>query len=240
MIRVSHLSKSYGTQQVLRGIDVDIQDGEIVCILGGSGSGKSVLLRNILGLEHPDDGEVWFDGVEVHRIKEKDWHQLMRQVGMVFQGAALFDSLTIWENVGIRMLEEHEMSQDAIRTEVIDTLAKVKLGEEVLGKLPSEVSGGMQKRIAIARAVIHKPRYLFYDEPTTGLDPASAAAIDDLMEEMAKEENRTSVIVTHDLATVRRLATRVLMLHRGNIRFDGSPENFFNSDDELVRAFLRR
>lgn len=240
MIQVRHIAKSYGKQQILRDISFEVGDGEKVCILGGSGSGKSVLLRNILGLEHPDSGEVQMGEKQVHSLSEKDWHTLMKEVGMVFQGAALFDSLTIWENVGIGMLEEKKMSTSAIRQEVLKTLAKVRLGEEVLGKLPSEVSGGMQKRIGIARAVIHKPRYLFYDEPTTGLDPASASAIDELMEDMGAEPGRTSMIVTHDLATVRRIATRVIMLHEGFIHFDGSPQEFFQSDDPVLRAFLRR
>ncbi|MEZ4687140.1 MAG: ATP-binding cassette domain-containing protein [Bacteroidia bacterium] len=209
------------------------------CILGGSGSGKSVLPANTPGLEHPDSGEVWMDGKEVHRLRERlAWPH--EKVGVVFQGAALFDLLPVWGKCGIRMLEERSCPYEEIGHKVIETLHKVRLDESVSGQAAFAAFRRHAKAHRDRRAVIHKPNYLFYDEPTTGLDPASSAAIDELMEEMAAEPGRTSVIVTHDLATVRRIASRVIMLHKGIVRFDGGPEAFFESEDEVVRSFLAR
>ena len=194
----------------------------------------------MLGLEKPDQGKVFIEGRDTAPFRKKDWDRLMHEFGVVFQGAALFDSLSVLENVGIRLFEERILRPQDIREKVVTALEKVKLNPDILLKYPNELSGGMQKRVGIARAIIHQPRFLLYDEPTSGLDPISAEAIDKLMLELSDDPERTSIMVTHDLASLRRLATQVVMIHDRKILFDGSPEDFFGHSHPEIKAFVSR
>jgi len=240
MIEVIDIHKRFGKEEVLKGINFQIQHGARTCIVGPSGTGKSVLLKIMLGLLHSDRGEVIFDDQQTALFTQQDWNHLMEKIGLVFQGAALFDSLPIWENVGMRFLEAREKSESEIRKQVAEALASVKLASHVMEKFPAELSGGMRKRVGIARAIIHQPAYLFFDEPTTGLDPLSAAAVDELILALSARQEQTFVIVTHDLYTVRKIADQVVMLQGGKVIFDGGKGTFFESDQVEVQAFLQR
>ncbi len=240
MLKLTQIHKSFGKEEILRGISLEIPRGSRCCIVGPSGTGKSVLLKIILGLLKQDRGEVIFDGVATSNFGHKEWHALMQRIGLVFQGAALFDSIPIWENVGLRFLEEGKMTKNAIREQVAASLERVRLSPDIMDKSPAELSGGMQKRVGIARAIIHQPRYVFYDEPTTGLDPVSAGAVDELIFELSDSQDQTSVIVTHDLISVRKIATQVVMLQGGKVVFDGEKAAFWGAEEEAVQAFLRR
>jgi phospholipid/cholesterol/gamma-HCH transport system ATP-binding protein len=240
VIRVAHISKAFGLTQVLSDIHFDIADGERLCIVGGSGSGKSVLLKILLGLEQPDTGEVYIDGRLTTGLRRQEWHSILQTFGVVFQSSALFDSLDILQNVGMRLFEEGKTPRGKIEAAVSIALEKVGLNTRILPLFPAELSGGMRKRVAIARAIIDNPRYLVYDEPTTGLDPVSSQIIDDLMHELGQEPGRTSIIVTHDMSTVKSIASQVIMIHDLSIGFNGSAEAFFASDQEEVRQFRAR
>ncbi len=240
MIQVSDLHKSFGSQPVLSGIDLSITKGEKVCIVGGSGSGKSVLLKNLFGLLPPDSGTVYIDGRNIWEFSSSQWYQFYEKVGVVFQSAALFDSLTVRENIGIRLIESRQYSQNEIEVQVSKALIQVGLETSIMNKLPAQLSGGMKKRVGIARAIIHRPQYLVYDEPTTGLDPINSGIIDNLIETLAQDEQRTSLIVTHDLKTVKKVADTVAMLNEGKIFFYGDTEAFFQSELGPIQAFLAR
>ncbi len=240
MISLSHIYKAFGDQVIFRDLSLDISPGDRLCIVGGSGVGKSVMLKLIMGFETPDQGTVSLEGRNTALFTKKDWNEAMRSFGLVFQHAALFDSLNVLENVGMRFLEDKTLSPQDIREAVVGALEKVHLKEDILEKYPAELSGGMQKRVGIARAIIHKPRYLFYDEPTTGLDPVRAAVVDELIAELAEDAERCTVVVTHDLQTVKRIANRVVMLQAGKICFEGNMTEFFESEKAEVKAFLKR
>jgi phospholipid/cholesterol/gamma-HCH transport system ATP-binding protein len=240
MIEVSNIHKSFGTEEILKGISLRIPVASRTCIIGPSGTGKSLLLKIMLGLKQQDRGEVLFDSKTTSHFNKKDWDSLMQDIGLVFQGAALFDSIKVWENVGLRFLEGGKMKEKEIRDQVATSLARVHLSSSILDKYPAELSGGMRKRVGIARAIIHKPCYVFFDEPTTGLDPISSEAIDDLIFEISQQVGQTSIIVTHDLYSVQKIATQVVMLMEGKVVYDGEKESFFTSDHEKVKAFLHR
>jgi phospholipid/cholesterol/gamma-HCH transport system ATP-binding protein len=241
MISLKSVWKGFGDQSILEGISLDVPTGEKLCVIGQSGIGKSVLLKLMVGLLRPDAGEVWVDGQEVTHYRSRDWNLLLHDFGVVFQGAALFDSLSVWENVGIRMIEDRKFPQAQIMEHVAASLEAVGLHPaEVLKKYPAELSGGMQKRVGIARAIVNRPRYLFFDEPTTGLDPVNSTRIDELINSLAQEPGRTSIIITHDMYTVKTIATQVAMIHEGKLHFHGKPQAFFASGDAEVRKFLER
>lgn len=205
-----------------------------------SGSGKSVTMKLILGLETADRGEVWIDGQNVATFREQEWQKILSHFGVVFQGAALFSSLNIRENVGIRLYEERKFSTKEIVDKVVVALEKVGLTSNILKSYPDALSGGMRKRVGIARAIIHEPRYLIYDEPTTGLDPISSDLIDDLILELAQTQGRTSIIITHDFQTVRKTADMIAMLHQKRNYFSGNRHDFFTSNDPEIASFLHR
>jgi len=241
MIKAENIYKSWSeTHSIMQNLCIEIPTGSKCCIIGMSGSGKSVLTKLILGLEKADKGEIWIDGQNIKGFLEKDWRRILTDFGVVFQGAALFDSLTILENVGIKLYEERTFSAKIIQEKVVESLEKVGLSTEILHKLPAQLSGGMRKRVGIARAIIHHPKYLIYDEPTTGLDPISSDLIDELIFETAQEKDRTTIVITHDLASVHKIATQVAMLHEKRIYFSGSPKEFFTSQDKEIVNFLRR
>ncbi|MCL4149925.1 UNVERIFIED_CONTAM: hypothetical protein GTU68_021272 [Idotea baltica] len=240
MIEYQHISKKFGEQEVLKDISFQVPDGSRLCIVGGSGSGKSVTVKLLLGLETTDEGEIIIDQQAVRGFSQTEWRNLLQEFGVVFQGAALFDSLNVLENVGLKLFEERSASPSEIKQQVIEALDQVNLSPDILTKYPAELSGGMRKRVGISRAIIDRPRYLIYDEPTTGLDPLSSQIIDDLMTELSKEPGRTSIIITHDMYTVRKLATQVIMLHNQEIIFDGTSADFFSSDLPEISTFLSR
>ncbi|TAE56269.1 MAG: ATP-binding cassette domain-containing protein [Bacteroidetes bacterium] len=240
MIEVQGLGKSFDGNAVFRDLNFRISPGDRLCVLGGSGAGKSVLLKLLLGLESPDEGDILLDQRSVKTFRPADWRQMMDRFGVVFQGAALFDSLTVYENVGIRFIEARRLPPAEIKAAVVAALERVNLSEEILDKYPGQLSGGMRKRVGIARAILHRPAYLMLDEPVTGLDPVNAEAIDELVLELASEPGRTTCMVTHDMQSVRKVATLVMMLAEGSVHFWGSPDAFFASDDPVIRAFLRR
>ena len=224
----------------MENLSLEIPTGSKCCIIGMSGGGKSVLSKLILGLEKADKGEIWIDGKNIKGFLEKDWQHILKDFGVVFQGAALFDSLNILENIGIRLYEERTFSPKIIKEKVVESLLQVGLTPDILTKLPAELSGGMRKRVGIARAIIHRPKYLIYDEPTTGLDPLNSDLIDELIWDIAQEEGRTSIVITHDLASVMKIATQVAMLHHKRIYFSGNKEDFFASQDKEILNFLKR
>ena len=237
MIEVIQLHKHFGQQHVLRGVDLRIEEGESVVIIGGSGCGKSVLLRHIIGLVIPDSGDVKINGQSIVGLPERELIKVRRKFGMLFQGAALFDSLTVEENVGFLLEREQTMSPSAIREIVAEALELVDLGG-TQAKKPAELSGGMKKRVGLARAIVYKPEIILYDEPTTGLDPVVADSIDQLVVKMRDQLNCTSIVVTHDTRSMRRVGNRVMMLHNGVIHANGVPEEIFKSTDPVVHKFV--
>ena len=241
MIALSGVHKAFDELVVLDGVEFEVQAGETVALLGPSGVGKSVLLKHINGLIHPDRGEVMVDGQSVRHLTRKELSKLRQRVGYVFQYGALFDSQTVYENVKLGITDEacvNDVGYCGVR--VIECLELVNLSPDVARKYPAEISGGMKKRVGIARAIAGQPTYLLYDEPTSGLDPVNADIIDSLVGKLQRELGVTSVMVTHDVRGAFRVADRVALLQGGKIRAMGTPEELAASDDEIVREFLER
>lgn len=238
MINVVDLHKVFGVNQVLQGLNLTIGDGETVVIIGRSGCGKSVLLKHIIGLLSPDGGKIVIDGVNVCELKPKALDGFRLKIGMVFQGAALFDSMTVKENVGFSLYEHTQLSRAEISDRVREKLRMVGLsGVESL--MPSQLSGGMRKRVGIARALANEPRIILYDEPTTGLDPIMADAINNLINRFRTQLGVTSIVVTHDMASAFVVADRMALLHQGEVVMSGLPADFRASDDARVAAFIQ-
>ncbi len=239
MIQVRSLQKSFGTREVLRGVSFEIRDGETVAIIGQSGCGKSVLLKHIIGLLKPDAGDVVVDGVSISKAPLPELERVRRNIGFLFQGSALFDSMTVAENITLGLREHGERDREKLTRITKEKLALVGL-RGIEHAMPSELSGGMKKRVALARALATEPHYMFYDEPTTGLDPVTSDQIDALIQDLTGQLHVTSLIVTHDLFTVERIAERVIFIHEGRIYFDGIPSAFARSTDPIARQFLER
>jgi len=230
---------SFGDHPVLNGITLGVARGETLCILGGSGVGKSTVLRLILRLLLPDEGEVMIEGRDISAVSYVDVLQLRERMGMVFQGSALFDSLSVFDNVAFPLVEHTTMREDAIGARVREVLSFVDLEpDEVLDLLPAELSGGMRKRVAIARAIVHEPPILLFDEPTSGLDPITTRTINELILKLRRELSVCAVVVTHDVRSAAQIATETALLKDGEIVFNGSPEEMFASEDPYVRSFL--
>lgn len=237
IIELKDLCKSFGDLVVLDGISLSVEKGESLAIIGASGTGKSVMLKHIIGLMAPDSGEVFFDGENVAELSDAELVEVRRRIGMLFQSAALFDSMTVEENVGLGLKESRKYSADEIREIVQEKLELVDLagaGE----KLPSELSGGMKKRVGLARAIANDPEVLLYDEPTTGLDPIIAEMINELIARLNDRLSVTSLSVTHDMKSAFHIADRVVMLHKGRVHFDGTTEDLKRSQDKYVRDFI--
>jgi len=236
MIGLSGIEKAFGPKKVLRGVDLSVARGESLVIIGGSGTGKSVLLKCILGLVRPDAGRITFDGADVTGRRSGAF---LAQFGMLFQGAALFDSMPVWQNVAFRLLRGPGRRPPAeARAIAVEKLRRVGLGPEVADLFPAELSGGMQKRVGLARAIAAEPRVIFFDEPTTGLDPIMAGVINDLIRDLVTEMGATAITITHDMSSVRAIADRVAMLHDGKLRWEGSVVQMDSTDDPYVAQFI--
>jgi phospholipid/cholesterol/gamma-HCH transport system ATP-binding protein len=237
MIEVHELYKSFGSNRVLDGVSFRIEKGESVVIIGRSGGGKSVLLKLLIGLIVPDQGSVRIEGEDIGKLDERQMLPVRRKFGMLFQSAALFDSMTVAGNVGFVLDREGQLSEAEIAQRVAEALEMVDLsGTEQ--KKPAELSGGMRKRVGLARAIVYRPEIVLYDEPTTGLDPIVADSIDQLILRVCGRLKVTSVAVTHDMRSARRIAQRILMLHEGRIYFQGTPDELFQSSDPIVHRFV--
>ena len=233
-IEIKNLYKAFGKKKVLDGVDLEIKKGESLVVIGGSGTGKSVLIKCIQGLLIPDSGSIKIDGEEVIGTS-KNIHEKM---GMLFQGAALFDSLSVWENVAFILLENNKMPRKDCRLEAIRVLRQVGLAPDVADLSPAELSGGMQKRVGLARAIMNRPEIIFFDEPTTGLDPIMADVINDLIIESAKGLGATTLTITHDMASARKIADRIAMLYQGKIIWTGSVKDMDKSDNPYLKQFI--
>jgi phospholipid/cholesterol/gamma-HCH transport system ATP-binding protein len=236
MIELVDVHKSFGDTPVLRGVTLSVPKGESMVVIGGSGTGKSVTLKCILGLERPEKGLIRIDGTDVTRT---DHAEFLSHFGMLFQGAALFDSLKVWENVAFRLLRgRQKLPRDQARAIAIEKLRRVGLREAVADQFPAELSGGMQKRVGLARAIAADPQIIFFDEPTTGLDPIMAGVINELIREIVVEMGATAMTITHDMSSVRAIADKVAMLHDGVIQWTGSVAEMDTTADPYVQQFI--
>jgi phospholipid/cholesterol/gamma-HCH transport system ATP-binding protein len=241
MIELRNVHKSFGKQVVLNGVDFEVREGETVALLGPSGTGKSVLLKHIIGLIRPDIGEIYVDGKDVCRLKRKELSELRSQIGYVFQNGALFDSMNVFENVRLGITDEDKYGDlEYCRQRVNECIRLVNLPADTIKKYPAQLSGGMRKRVGIARAIAGKPKYLLYDEPTSGLDPVNADIIDNLVQRLDNELGVTSVMVTHDVRGAFRVADRLALLSEGKLVMQGTPQEFLESKNPKVREFLER
>ncbi|MEZ5904716.1 MAG: ATP-binding cassette domain-containing protein [Geminicoccaceae bacterium] len=238
-IRIRGLRKSFGSNHVLRGLDLDVPQGQSVVVIGGSGTGKSVLLKCILGLLDADAGSIQVDGEEVVGAGSRQLTALRKKFGMLFQGAALFDSLPVWENVSFGLMAAERTERPQARERAIQTLAKVGLSPAVADQYPSELSGGMKKRVGLARAICTAPEIIFFDEPTTGLDPIMSDVINDLIRACVSELGATALSITHDMGSVRKIADRVAMLYDGAIIWEGPVASIEDSGNPYVEQFIR-
>lgn len=238
-IKIRNLHKAFGKKQVLNGVDLDLYKGESLVVIGGSGTGKSVLIKCIQGLLTPDAGSIEIDGVEIINEDTDLIESMHSKMGMLFQGGALFDSLKVWENVAFDLIQNRGMRRKEAKIVAIKVLRQVGLGSDIADLYPSELSGGMQKRVGLARAVITKPEIIFFDEPTTGLDPIMADVINDLIIESAKDLGATTLTITHDMASARKIADKIAMLYKGKIIWYGTVKELDKTDNPYVKQFIK-
>ena len=237
-IKISNLKKAFGKKVVLDGVNLDVRKGESLVVIGGSGTGKSVLIKCIQGLMTPEQGSILVDEKEVVGISQQEKEKLHSQMGMLFQGGALFDSLTVWENVAFGLLENKKMNRKDAKNEAIRVLRQVGLAPDVADLSPSELSGGMQKRVGLARAIATRPEIIFFDEPTTGLDPIMSDVINDLIIESVKGLGATALTITHDMASARKIADRIAMLYKGKIIWQGTVKEMDKTDNPYFCQFI--
>lgn len=237
MIRIVDLHKAFGRKKVLQGVNLDLKRGETLAVIGQSGSGKSVLIKHIIGILRPDKGQIFVDGVEITSLKDDELHKITRRFGMLFQGVALFDSMTVAQNVSFGLERYTDFSQERIQELVAESLDKVGLkGCEEL--MPQELSGGMRKRVGLARAIAYRPDIILYDEPSTGIDPIRADAINDLINMMKREMNVSTIVITHDIVSAYKVADRIAMLYEGKIVEVAAPEEIRNSKNPVIQQFI--
>lgn len=237
MIEFKNLVKKFGPRTILNGLNFQIQKGEIVFILGTSGTGKSVLLKNIVGLMRPDEGEIFIDGISLKELSEDQFFLIRKKCGMVFQHPALFDSLTVFENIAYGLRRHFSLSEDEIRKKVLQALEWVNL-PDISAKYPPQISYGMQKRVSLARTLAIQPEILLFDEPTTGLDPVTTTLINELIFKLSRELQTTSIVVSHDMECALKIADRIIVLDQGQILDSGTPKELLKSSVPLVRDFL--
>ncbi|MBQ8631343.1 MAG: ATP-binding cassette domain-containing protein [Alphaproteobacteria bacterium] len=237
-IKITNLKKAFGRKVVLDGVDLDIRKGESLVVIGGSGTGKSVLIKCIQGILVPDAGSIKIDGNEVVGVTEEQKEAMHSKMGMLFQGGALFDSLSVWENVAFGLIENQKMPKKEAKLAAINVLRQVGLAPDVADLSPSELSGGMQKRVGLARAIATKPEIIFFDEPTTGLDPIMSDVINDLIIESVKGLGATALTITHDMASARKIADRIAMLYKGKIIWQGTVKEMDKTDNPYVCQFI--
>lgn len=237
IIKIEQIVKSFSRVRVLDGIDIEVSPGESICVIGLSGTGKSVLLKHLLRLMEPDSGRVLFEGADIATFDTEQLTAMRRRFGMLFQGAALFDSMTVAENVGLGLLESRQYTPEQIDEIVNEKLEMVGMAE-TRDKLPSELSGGMRKRVGLARAIATNPDIMLYDEPTSGLDPVTSDVIDDLIVELNQKLHVTSITVTHDMRSAFKIADRIVMLYGGKVEFDGTPDQVRSSSNPALRQFI--
>jgi phospholipid/cholesterol/gamma-HCH transport system ATP-binding protein len=237
-IIIKGLAKSFGSKCVLNSLDLEVHQGESLVIIGGSGSGKSVLIKNIVGILKPDSGSILIDNMEMTNLSDKEYSQVLKKFGYLFQGGALFDSLPIWKNIAFSPLQNHKFSLKEARKLAIEKLESVGLDESVADLYPAELSGGMQKRAALARAIALNPEIIFFDEPTTGLDPIMSAIINDLINKNSKQLGATTITITHDLISAAHIADRVAMIYEGKIIWQGPIDKLYSSGNPYVEQFV--
>lgn len=237
-IIVENINKSFGTKKVLRGVDLDVKKGESLVVIGGSGTGKSVLIKSIVGILTPDHGKIIIDGIDFTKVKGKEHVKMLRKFGYLFQGGALFDSMPIWKNIAFVPIQNNMMSLKEARELAIKKLHSVGLDDNVADLFPAELSGGMQKRAALARAIALDPEIIFFDEPTTGLDPIMSAIINDLIKKNSKQLGATTITITHDLVSAAHIADRVAMLYDGKIIWQGDVGELHKSGNPYVEQFV--
>ncbi len=238
-LALTDVHKSFGSNQVLRGVNLTIEKGKSLVVIGGSGTGKSVMIKSVLGLINPDKGSIKVDGTEVTTLDAKGRDDMMRKFGMLFQGAALFDSLPVWENVAFGLIQGKGMKRKDARDIAIEKLRAVRLPARVAEVLPAELSGGMQKRVGLARAIAANPEIIFFDEPTTGLDPIMADVINDLIVDTSKGLGATTLSITHDMASARKIADQIAMIYKGQIIWVGDAKDIDHSGNAYVDQFIR-
>ena len=237
-ISLSNVHKSFGTKDVLRGVNLEVETGQSVVVIGGSGSGKSVMLRSILGLLTPDSGSIKIDGCETVGLARLGRADIDHQIGMLFQNSALFDSLPVWKNVAFRAIQNDGLGEADARDLAVDALEQVKLGAELLDLYPASLSGGMNKRVGLARAIASKPEIIFFDEPTTGLDPIMTDVINHLIRDCVQELGATTLTITHDMTSVRTIADKTALLYKGEIIWQGTTNALETSDDPFLNQFI--
>jgi len=237
-IELRGVKKRFGSKVVLDGIDLVLERGESLVVIGGSGTGKSVTIKCVLGILRPDEGQILVDGFDVTRIRGREREAMLKKFGMLFQGSALFDSLTVWENVAFGLIQGRGMPRKQARDIAIQKLAKVGLGPEVASLSPSELSGGMQKRVGLARAIAADPEIIFFDEPTTGLDPIMADVINELIVDTVKDVGASTLSITHDMVSARKIADRIAMLYKGKIIWHGATGEIDSSGNPYVDQFI--
>lgn len=236
-IMLSHVRKSFGARTILGDLSLEVKDGETVAVIGFSGVGKSVLLKTIVRLLEPDEGTVEVDGAHIATLSKDELYDLRRRIGYVFQFAALFDSMSVVDNVAMGLRRMGTMSEDEVRARVTESLRLVEM-QDFEDRMPGQLSGGQRKRVGLARAIATQPKYLLYDEPTTGLDPVTTAVIDGLIMKMRNELGVTSMVVTHDMKSAYRIADRIAMLYQGRIQYIGTPAEIQETTDPIVRSFI--
>jgi phospholipid/cholesterol/gamma-HCH transport system ATP-binding protein len=237
-IILKNVHKSFGNKHVLRGINLDVAKGESLVVIGGSGSGKSVLIKNIIGLMEPTSGEIFIQGEDVSKLSSHQRGEYMSNFGMLFQGGALFDSLTVWQNIAFALLQSGKIEKKNAEEFSITKLAAVGLQSDVAHLYPSELSGGMQKRVSLARAIADDPKIIFFDEPTTGLDPIMGDVINDLIIKCSEEIGATTITITHDMHSAERIADNVAMIHEGKIIWHGKKDDLYESGNAYVDQFI--
>lgn len=236
MISFRNIHKRFGSKQVLKGVSFDVQDGEVFFIIGASGVGKSVLIKHLVGLLYPDEGEIWLDGQEVSRFNEQQMMQVRRKCAMVFQHSTLFDSMTCAQNVALPLRKHRKLRTKEAERQAMVLLEKVHM-EEFGNRYPAELGDGMRKRVAIARALTLEPQYILFDEPTTSLDPVNARRVDQLIRELRETVGVTSIVVSHDLTSIFSIADRIVMLYQGHVKMIGTRQEFRNTEDAVVQQF---